>query len=320
MMKKKILFIAITVIMIIIAGFMACKSPVNKKTNEMNDSIDVSEKNAVQNDLNKSAQITYIEQKSLEEAISDSYTILMGTFIGSEKSSEIDNLSYYKFTVNECLKGSIPVNEIVKVEAYDEVVFVGNKSFYEKGKDYIILLDKFESVYIDDKYMPNGNFLISVEKDSIKEIFQKGTIYEIEANYTVSRFRNVLKTTLNKTDSYGIALGNRYTTSTNIDEIVEYSDLIIEAKIIENLTPKGFEKNEIGIYSIEILDVKKGTYTGLDAIYLFKSEVTIGDKYLFMISYPSTKYEEAYSISSKSSCIPVKDTEKYEEYMQYINK
>lgn len=268
----------------------------------------------------KIAQMTYAAPKFLEEAISDSYTILMGTFIGSYKSSEIDNLSYYEFTVSECLKGSIPANEIITVEAYDEVIFIDNKSFYEKGEDYIILLSKFESVYIGDNYMPNGNFLISVEKGSIKEIYQKGTEYELEDNYTVSKFKTLLKTSLDKTDSYGAALGNKYTTSTKADEIAKYSDLIIEAKVIENISPEGSGKNGVGIYSIEILDVKKGTCTGLDAIYMFKDKVIIGDKYLFMLSYPSTKFEEAYSISSKNSCIPISDTEKYEEYMSYINK
>jgi len=268
----------------------------------------------------KFAQMTYAAPKSLEEAISDSYTILMGTFIGSYKSSEIDNLSYYEFTVSECLKGSIPANEIITVEAYDEVAFVDHKSFYEKGEDYIILLSKFESVYIGDKYMPNGNFLISVEKDSINEIYQKGTTYEIEDNYTVSKFKTLLKSSLDKTDSFGVALGNRYTISTNTDEIAKYSDLIIEAKVIENISPEGSGKNGVGIYSIEILDIKKGTCTGLDAIYMFKDKVIIGDKYLFMLSYPSTKFEEAYSISSKNSYIPISDTEKYEEYMSYINK
>ena len=266
------------------------------------------------------AQMTYTTQKSLEEAISDSYTVLMVTFVSSEKSSEIENLSYYDFTIIECLKGSIPSNETITVEIYDEVAFVDNKSFYEKGEDYIILLSKFESVYIGDNYMPNGNFLISVEKDSIDEIYQKGTEYEVEDNYTVSKFKTLLKTSLDKTDSYGAALGNKYTTSTKADEIAKYSDLIIEAEVIENISPKGSGKNGVGIYSIEILDVKKGTCTGLDAIYLFNNEAIIGEKYLFLLSYPSSEFEEAYSLSSKKSCIPISDTEKYEEYMRYVDK
>lgn len=255
---------------------------------------------------------------SFEQAMSESYIIIRAKYLKNTPSEKTANLSSYHFEIQEFIKGNIEEN-FINVKIYDDVAYkrIDNEKteFFDLNKEYILFLSKFESVYTDDSYMPVSGHVIQIKDDEQIQILDYGQIIEESTIDTVEKFKLKVKDIVKDTKSNGKICGRIYTESDIPSEIVNFTSIIVRVKIIEDTNLPNTRLDKL---SVETLEILKGEFPESASVLFFKEDkIVIGKEYLVMLSSSTSS---SYWLSSRISCIPVSDTKRYEEYMQYINK
>ena len=316
-MKKNILCIIIICLLFTSCGIV-------KQNDDLND---VEELDAKQNESDTIIKInsygTQREIDSFEDTIFNSYLIIeanlkniepnIADFPGSKKAQTGLNYIYNDITV---LKGQYSNSEI-KVTISNDIL----DSFEEKNlsfhniseKTYLILCRKYSVYWDEDMYIPYNYVLVEKNKDYID-------IYSINGEKTNDAFRqSTFKSLINqaveasKSQNTNVAnWGVEFIDSNNINDILDFSDLIVEIETKEITVDGG---NTI-FAQCELINSYKGEFDITKTVIFLAKDFELNKKYLLFLS----DQPGSYFLSSKSSCIPISDTETYEEYMKYIDK
>ena len=324
---KKLSFILI--LLILLSAFSSC---MKNETIEATKVIENKEKK--DNDLYYQAednqselevgvgQALFGEKLSLDKLIEESYTIFIGKFISVEQDEMILNQRYYCFSVVECLKGNADGEKEISVIIHDFSLPLesagDDKSYFQEGQKYILFLSKSESIFRGDKYLLKDSFIAAIKDDKIFEIYQQGEPYSGDRLEDKATLKSKIDEILVDSKENGIPDGYSHIDSDNIQEIVEFTDIILEAVVYEEV---GRSTNgDMYTYSINVNRIIKGNVEGQILICVSnKDEVKVGEEYLFMLS---AQYQggRKYTISSFDSVVSIDNIEKYEEYMNYIDK
>ncbi len=260
---------------------------------------------------------------SFEEAISDSYLIIEATLESVEpiisdfpesKKAQTGMAYYYKDIA--LIKGQYLDNDI-KVTINNDVI----DNYKEKNleldnvgeKYYLVLCRKYSVYWNEDKYIPYEYLLLKNSKGKIEAYSTNGE--KAKEEFNEDTFKNSVNEIIekNKVKQTNIAnWGVEYTNSKDISEISEFSDLIVEVQPKEVIVNGG---NTLFV-KCELINSFKGEFDKTKTIIFLAEGFEISQKYLLLLSDQTG----SYFLSSKNSCIPISDKEKYEEYMQYIGK
>ncbi len=247
----------------------------------------------------------------IEEIINDSYIIVKGRIDKAEKvdignwSSEYGDLYNCNFVITEFLKGSIPETEIT-FRKYSYFLL------FEEGKEYILFVHKRMSIYLGDSYEAD-TLIFCADGGKITQQYQHGREYTEKLFLTVDDLKRFIdKNTRNIRDN-GEVLGYKYIESDDIEDIVEFSDVIIKVKITESelINP---EKGLCWV-KYDYIDTYKGTIDIINKLTFFKDQVQIGKEALVLLIKKDGS--DFYAISSRNSVI-YEDDERYDEYLAYI--
>ncbi len=271
---------------------------------------------------NKSyAFATYSESLTINEAIKASSIIIKATFIERKQSEGTLNLFSYKFKINEVLKGEINEKEIT-VNIFDDVANIvdskNSSSCFEPDEKYILMLYKFCSVYSGDSYSLISGYVTKYSGTIITQTIQYGQILKSNVVRTIEEFSKAINENTNGLNEEESIYGISYTKSTNASEIIEFSPIIVRVKILKDVSD---ERRIVNTYEVETVEILKGEFPKFASIDLFKNDkAIIGEECLILIYSSISESSNEYFLSSANSYIPISETEKYEEYMQYINK
>ena len=265
---------------------------------------------------------------TLEEVIPSATDIVKARYLRATMDNHMR--CYYEFEVTESLRGlgleeTITVGVLV-ADCYipdRDISFSTYSSRYEQGKEYLLLLQRWTSVY-DDEYIfgfVSDSLVIPIGEDGkgylasgeslmygsdlsnhlgsteIADSFEKGTFEQ----YAV----NVVKDNV-------MVHGKDYIESTDISEILHGSEYVLEVEI-KNVDSEYISDNRITC-RCEIVSVIKGAFTEVATSVTFPAgPIEVGDTYIIAVntSSGSQRYlvmsskNSVYSIDQKEEIIAI---------------
>jgi hypothetical protein len=291
-------------------------------------------KNNVDKAIQESAEITQtdIQNKivgqassslTFDDAIADSFLIIEAKLEKTEpnivvfpENEIVQNGVNYIFTDISIIKGEYD-GKSIKVTIENSLLDAyGNEELKNNqvGKKYFLVLCKKYSVYWDsDKYFPYNYYIITDNKNNLNIFSNSGE--KLNKELSINDFRRYVESVMSKASDNSSNLANwgvDYIQSDDAEEISKFSDLIVEVETKEIVVDGG---NTI-FANCEMIECHKGQFDKAKTIIFLAKDFELDKRYLLLLS----DEPGSYFLSSKNSCIPVSDTEKYKEYMQYIEK
>lgn len=229
-----------------------------------------------------------IRYMTFEELLAVSTDVVIATYQDSfSGKGYLDQ----RFVINERLLGEDKGEEIrIYNRAYQTEVTNTGLSFkytdleYQKGAKYLLVLERFVSVYSDDAYLLLGNIYIPYDE------VQKSTVYgetlQNHSNLNLSAdgllketLRDyVLEKTKNNTKLF---TGNDYIKSDKLEDIVSGSPFLVKVRIGD---PSFTEAEDRKTYECEIVELLKGDIPQKTIqLILLNGTVVIGNEYIVAI-------------------------------------
>jgi len=268
------------------------------------------------------AEIAVISEKSsisLEESIQACHCMVTARLTGIEYKGTHRLLS---FTLERHILGVECEKEFTVTDApLDDIVYTdaevsANWAPYEVGKDYILILYKMSSVYFDSpEYQAVGfGFIALDEAGGIAEYRYDGEKKEPEF-HTVDEFIAYVSL-VTDLEAPRDSFGNPFTDSADMGEIVEVSEYIVVITVKQEHFSNA-EGNR-AIHTCEVVERLRGSVEDEIEVILFKDTVTIGRRYLVLLN--KGDMSRSYTLSSRSSVIPLEDTERVTEVEALVSK
>ncbi|MDR0325691.1 MAG: hypothetical protein LBI19_06330 [Oscillospiraceae bacterium] len=293
MIRKASLFVAITLIIVTIAG---CKSD--------DGNVEVF-----------SSQAT-VRQHSFQEIVEMSNCVVVASFV----SSKITDRGRVEsaFNVIEVLRGEVSEKTIYLTEAKGYSTVLDSEYSYETGntayepkKQYILIMRRSDSLFYDyPQQVLLAGIFIPVD-DIGKSTMYGASLSEMTGVESADDIKSIIRTAKGPADE-----GQRYTTAIDFPTIIDESDYVLEVRI-RGLYVEGITGNS-NTYFCKILDTIKGrninTIEESDEILvsLIKDSVVVGETYILMINSVGED-SVIYTQSSKNSVISIKDNEAVKE-------
>lgn len=262
----------------------------------------------------------------LEEGIN------MASYVVAAKCMQVYSdvqYTYAVFAPVNTLKGEIKEDTIIvrgnnHATIYvDEYIYVDDVARYEMGEEYLLVLDRYISVYNEyDYYQRLGGIFISrgtlegatmFGYASIVEMLQNTNIVCENYKGLVDYVENIIKENPTGTGSNG----TDYIRSDKLEDIVEQTKTILRVKITDHWVI-GNNKDREDCYCIVEETLKGEEITGEINVVVPYESVNTGEEYIFLLS----KVHETsgfYIMSSKNSVYSVEDVENVGKIRALIN-
>lgn len=299
-MKKTICIILVVVLL----AFCGCNVNETKFTDPENESQENNTNEFGNNDTDYDSGKEYTALTSqlidmtFDECIAMSTDIVKATYTG-----DVITNGFYSdllFTVNDTYKSSDTVTQIhVRLTENtfcdDESDNQGDIGGYIAGQSYILLLERFVSVYFDyDVYLPLVNTHITEAGNANGSTLEAHSGMQSVAN-TDAVIQHIVKTIDGGCDTSSVK--GDYIKSIALDDIVNGSDLIVKVMVDSHV--KHNELNGTDVYTCHIDKIYKGTVTNFETqIFFFEDSVEEGQSYIVMLDDRDSDY---YTLSSKNS-------------------
>jgi hypothetical protein len=224
----------------------------------------------------------------------------------------------YVFNVSEVLRGYVPENPIIVRElgADAHILYSGmspemGTDRFTVGNEYVLILYRTDMIFYDRTQFSFTAFGLHIPVNDIGRGRMCGELISEHFDGDVIAYIREAEPPPEVIPSY--------TASEDMAEIIEFSDIVAEVKIVS----LGMERADNGInYSAEILNELKGSSLnkgddGRVNIALIKGSAEIDGKYIVMLNgRDETSFR--YTQSSLRSVISMEDTEAVAEVMRIL--
>lgn len=271
-----------------------------------------------------SASPCWAAPRELDEILDDCYSIARGTLVGirdSEPGRELTSIGdykYYTFDITECYMGDLDGKESIELQIYDASSYLrpDKKPYMIKGNEYVLLISKRLDVNRSDKY-DNQSLIIGLVGDKIDGVYYVGDKYPYEFPSTIEELEIKISEFYDDPTQNGNTYGYDYTESSDIREIVDFSEYIARICIIEDIAQIEGVEREFSLYEANVIENIKGQLNEKISLSIPVSKTDIGSEYLVLLMSDN---ESFCSLSSHYSYIPLSDTEQVEKYLDaYYN-
>ncbi|MCL1823325.1 MAG: hypothetical protein FWG44_03895 [Oscillospiraceae bacterium] len=228
-----------------------------------------------------------------------------------------DKDDYYienMFKVTEVLYGNSEETILLNMDKND--VFIADNN-YVIGEEYFLILERFDSVFYNSPlYVMSANLHIpikNINQSTINGEYLDKEFLSNDREKAIQYILNTKKESLIKEDNQDLF----YTTSMNMQEIVEVSLQIFKIQVTDTLENPAAVNNYNGLnYSCLLLNVYKGKVNKGDNnglwVISFKDSMKIGEEYIILSSL-NDEESLIYWPNSKNSVISVKDEKAIQE-------
>lgn len=261
------------------------------------------------------------EYMSLEEAINESYCIVLASLTDIEES---DDLREYVFNTEEVLQGDMSEDTFYVSEGYGNIEVIGTDISYttvsptfKVGNKYVLVMSKYSSVYLDnDEYSNLCNICLQVDDNN--DVVQS-TMYQVDLNNDFNNLEDIVRYIDEVTLPLKVAkaLGIPFIESDNLSEIAANSQHIVRVRISDISIP--VKHGNRNTYYCDVLEELKGSADSRIQAVLFKNTVVIGNEYILLLN-KDTEASLIYTLSSRSSVIDIKDSDKVEQIYNSIGQ
>lgn len=219
---------------------------------------------------------------TFDEAAAHSTDIVEAEFTGKESFNSSEQAELI-FKIEKSHKGSSSVGAEICVVPYVDYY---PEKLYEEGKTYLLLLQRFSSVYYEhDTYYVLSEQIISSSDSTWGQAATKAKAASL---------------TEDKTPTYSI---EKYTTSKDISEIIDFSDNIFVVSIDSIFAESTVYPTTV--YNCTVTGTVKGTpeNDGKILITLFNDTVEVGGEYVCMLS--GSEGSIIYTLAAEDGVYPV---------------
>lgn len=261
------------------------------------------------------------EYMSLEEAINESYCIVLASLTDIKES---DDLREYVFNTEQVLQGDMSENMFYVSEGYGSIEVIGTDISYTTvsptfavGNKYVLVMSKYSSVYLDnDEYCNLCNICLQV--DGNNDVVQS-TMYQVNLNNGFNNLEDVVKYIDEVTlpSKVAKALGIPFIESDNLTEIAVNSQHIVRVRIGDISIP--IKNGNRDTYYCDVIEELKGSTDSRIQAVLFKNTVVKGNEYILLLN-KDTETSLIYTLSSRSSVVDIEDADKVEKIYSYIDQ
>lgn len=314
---KKIIILSIITIGLLITSCNSIKS--------IGDYIDIEELEVKQKQVDEIESISSFGTRrssiSFEDAVLNSYLIIEANlksiepnivdFPENQKAQTGQNYIYNEISVIKGQYLDSEINITISNEVIDSLTSQGFALNNIGEKHYLVLCRKYSVYWDKDMYIPYNYVLVKDSKGMINVCSTNGE--KTKEKFNKDTFKGLVNEIIvkNKSKQTNVAnWGVEYTNSKDISEISEFSNLVVEVRPKEVIVDGG---NTLFV-KCELINLFKGEFDKTKKIIFLAEGFDINQKYLLLLS----DQPGSYFLSSKNSCIPISDTETYEEYMKHI--
>ena len=257
-----------------------------------------------------------------------SHTAVVAEYLGEEKY----DLRYDKFKKLEAIYGEVPENELLV--ALDFTVSMD----YEKGKKYILILNRYNVAYKPFPYYETVNIFEYIENGKVTDEY----IYEYDPNLDFnlgSGLPQCIMTFENISGGYEVAGIIRYAAETygfdgymqmyslnilrgeNLETVINNADFIFKVKVLSKSNRIGYDQ-----YDCEVTDIlKRKEYVQPEiSVDSVKDSMEPGKEYIIalynksrVLLSPSNKY---FTLAADNGVISLEDESLVKEFYKYYNK
>ena len=207
----------------------------------------------------------------------------------------------YDTEVNKVLKGEYD-DEYLKISSrlsfysfeYQNETYSGvTNTEYQEGKKYIFVLQHIDNIY-DEKYLLLSDMYIPVSE------VEKATILSMPLKVDTNIVSYIEDFTRINVNSKGKDLCIPYTDAMDLEEIVPYSEYIIEIEVKEKILTN--ENRDVYTCKVKNWIKGNGNMTEENEIYVvfFQNTVTTNQEYILLLN-SDTDTSMLYTLSSKNS-------------------
>ncbi len=274
--------------------------------------------------------------KSLIDLVDGSTDVVSGSFVGYV-GNENSNEFMLEFVVDEVVKGATAENETILVHNdillwSDNVCTAYN---YVVGNKYLIVARRSDSVYLDHilmtpvtdlflpitdnigaymRKLPLNMDIIEKMSSSTASVFDVYTESDLNPENAINDTQDVVEYIKERASSKNfneVSIRNpEYTTSTDIDTIVEQSQFVLLVTPTQSEIVSEWRGTET--FRCTVNAIYKGSSHGVpESIFLpfFIDQVTIGEKYVVLINRVDGEDSTSlvFGLSSKSSVFSESD-------------
>ncbi len=310
MNRKTILIILAAISIVISLAITGCSGTQNDSqeavSNEQHGETKINISEQKENDIQNEASVEYL---SLEDAIDQCYCVVTASLNGM-----YDKETYreYDFNLGQVIIGDMTDSRFSVSEGYAEytvnnATYSSDKSYstlntdYKIGKEYILVLNKISSVYIEDTYKIVGDIFIQLDNEGEIASYQRYHQEEKAEFENIDTFINYISAFSDPSDEHDI-IGVPYTDSEEISEIVDVSKYIIKA-IVDDVY-KELPNRDWDIYRCKVTETLRGETEDDVLILLFKNTVKLDREYVFLLN-KENENSITYSLSSAKSVVDV---------------
>lgn len=222
------------------------------------------------------------EEWTLDEAAAHSTDIVEAEFTGKESFNSSEQAELI-FKIEKSYKGSSSVGAEICVVPYVDYY---PEKLYEEGKTYLLLLQRFSSVYREyDKYLVLDEQVISSSDAGWDSAVAAVKAIPLEAD---------------KTPTYSIG---KYTDSEKLSEIIDFANRIFVVTIDSVMVESTIQPTTV--YNCTVTGTVKGTpeNDGKILITLFNDTVEVGGEYVCMLS--GSEGSIIYTLAAEDGVYPV---------------
>jgi len=261
----------------------------------------------------------YVMYYTFPEAIELSHCVAVAEFVSRKEDDETVESIFY---VKEVLRGDIPERIIHLFDWKGAACVEGTEwtyetglNIYSAGEDYILVLGRHDSLFQDYPHFTLVSDIFIPVSDTRKSTMYGKAIEGFDAKNDVNAVKNLVASAKAPKPQQKF-----YTTATELPDILNESDFVMEVKIVETGVLEG--QHNGNTYTCEPLNILKGKLVDTDPDGTFwgvfiKGSVKEGDTYLVMVNQLG-EYSLMYSQSSLNSVIPMTDTKTVAEVKRLV--
>ena len=269
----------------------------------------------------REAEVTSTEQLqtvtdktvTLASSVEKSHAGVVGEFVAFYDRGQ---LLEFEFIVKDKLYGNVPESRIIVTHqpTSNETALVMGENTYEKGKEYVLILYRYESLFLEYAryYIVND---IHIPYSDTKNAVMNGTPLAIKGDV-----KNTIKN-IAKTNGFSEEDNVKAFRTEDLETVVKECDAIIEVKVVDILAEGVFHNGTS--YVCELKSTLKGTVAtnGMNLLYVvsLKDSLVEGETYYITVT-SSGESSLVNSLASPQGIIPSYATVIYEQILSWLEE
>ena len=272
--------------------------------------------------FDREAEVTSTEQLqtvtdktvTLASSVESSHAGVVGEFVAFYDRGQ---LSEFEFIVKDVLYGNVPESRIIVTHQLtsNETALVMDENTYEAGEEYVLILHRFESLFLEYAryYIVND---IHIPYNDTQSAVMNGSPLAI-----IGDVKSTVKNIAN-TNGYSEEEKRDIYRTENLETVVKDCDAIIEIRVL-GVAAEGVLHNGT-TYTCQYINSLTGNDVPVNPdgnlfVVSFRDSLLLGNTYYLTVSAGDSS-SVVYTLASPQGIIPTYDASAYEQIVAWLTE